>query len=155
MDRLDAAKDLVRRSPFACLSTLDDRSGCPETRLVFNLWKWRREAVLEGPARLAHPFESWLGTNTSSRKVAQVRADPRVCLYYADPESWEGLALQGTVTEVLDRAVRAAIWSPDWERYYAGGLDGGDFTLLRFAPSQGRYYHGLEVTEFDPAQVPE
>ena len=37
----------------------------------------------------------------------------------------------------------------EWAMFYPGGRDGGDFTLLRFNPLSGRYYHGLKVEEFD------
>lgn len=145
----DAAAALAWRTPFLSLATLDESNGYPEARVLFNLRQCRASVFAGGPAALANPMGTWLGTNTSSRKVRHVRRDPRVCLSYADTETFEGLSLQGTVTEVLDPAIRAAIWTPDWERFYRGGLDGGDFTVLHFAPERGRYYHGLTVIDFD------
>jgi len=145
-DALAPARSLAARSDLVVVSTLD---GHPDTRALFNLLKLRAEAVASGPAALDTPFASWLGTNTSSLKVQQIRRDPRVCLYYADPAAFEGLSLQGTVEEVFDPAVRAAIWTEAWSMYYPGGREGGDFTLLRFRPERGRYYHSLEVLAFD------
>lgn len=147
-----AALALARRSDFVFVSTLRDDDGFPDTRVMFNLLKLRSGILDEGPAALDKPFASWLGTNTSSQKVRHLRQDPRTCLYYADTATFEGLSLQGTVSEVLDPAVRKTIWMEGWDMYYPGGLDGGDFTVLRFSPERGRYYHGLKVEAFDASR---
>lgn len=143
-DPIQAALSLTRRSDFVHLSTLRV-DGFPDTRVLFNLLKLRAQAI---PDR-GVTFTTWLGTNTSSQKVTQIRRDPRACLYYVDTAGFEGLSLQGTLEEVLDPAIRATIWTDDWNMYYPGGLKGGDFALLRFHPVHGRYYQGLRVVEFD------
>jgi len=148
-----AASALILRSDFVFVSTLDGAEGFPETRVMFNLIKLRQEALSQPPASLPTPFDSWLGTNTSSQKVRQLRQDPRVCLYYADTATFEGLSLQGTVAEVLDPETRAALWMDGWETYYPGGRDGGDFSLFRFSPLRGRYYHGLQVTALEAGDL--
>lgn len=148
MSRQDAALALSQRSEFVTVSTVQE-DGFPEARVLFNLLKHRAEALEAGPAKLDQAFASWLGTNTSSRKVAQLRRDPRLCLYYFDAMTFEGLCLQGTVEEFFDPAIRAALWTPAWDRYYPGGREGGDFTLMRFTPLRGRYYHGLQVSEVE------
>jgi general stress protein 26 len=139
---------LTMKEDFVYVTTLDP-AGFPETRVMFNLLKQRAPAVGSGPAKTPAEFASWLGTNTSSRKVGHVRKDDRVCLYYSDNASFEGCMVRGRVSEVADSAIRAAIWAPEWEMYYQGGVDGGDFTLLRFTPELIRYYHGLAVHEFN------
>ncbi len=145
---ITAAFALTRRAKFVYVTTNGD-GGYPETRVMFNLLKMRNKAVARGPAQLPKGFATWLGTNTSSRKVAQVRHDPRVCLYYSDLSTFEGFTLSGRLEEVHDRAVKGALWMKSWDMYYAGGIDGGDFTVLRFVPERGRYYHGLQVVVFD------
>jgi general stress protein 26 len=148
-DLLAASLALTRRADFVFVSTLREVDGSPDTRIMFNLLKLRAEILAAGPAALDSPFASWLGTNTASQKVRQIRKDSRLCLYYADTTAFEGLALHGTATETLDPLIRKTIWTDAWEMYYPGGLDGGDFTLFRFHPQHGRYYHGLKVLEFD------
>lgn len=142
-----AALDLTLRSKFVYITTLDD--GFPETRVMFNLLKHRDKALSSGPAKVAKDFASYIGTNTSSRKVAQMINDDRVCLYYSDNNRYEGCMIRGRVREVTETAVRAAVWTSKWDMYYHGGLDGGDFSLFEFIPENGRYYHGLKVTAFD------
>jgi Pyridoxamine 5'-phosphate oxidase like len=145
---LTQALDLARRTGFVFVSTLQE-DGAPDTRVMFNLLKLRPDLLGSGPAALGSPFATWLATNTSSHKVRHLRRDPRICLYHADTDTFEGLSLHGTVEDVTDRDIKAAIWMDGWDMYYPGGLDGGDFTVLRFKPGRGRYYHGLAVAEFD------
>lgn len=148
-DLLSSALALTRRSDFVFVSTLHDGNGFPDTRVMFNLLKLQPSVLTKGAAALHKPFASWLATNTGSQKVRHIRKDGRICLYYADTATFEGLTLQGIATEVQDPALRKVIWMDGWESYYPGGLDGGDFTLLHFSPNQGRYYQDLNVETFD------
>ncbi len=143
----EAALALTLRSKFVYVTSLDE--GFPETRVMFNLLKHRSKALSSGAARVPREFASYLGTNTSSRKVAQMRKDDRVCLYYSDNRTFEGCMVRGRVREVSDTAIREGVWTDSWNMYYHGGLDGGDFSLMLFVPETVRYYHGLKVTAFD------
>jgi general stress protein 26 len=144
----DEAFALTQRVKFVYLSNLDE-SGAPETRVLFNLRKTRRKPLSSGPGALGEDFENYLGTNTSSRKVAQVRNDDRVCLYYSDNARFEGCSVRGHLVEVTIAAVRNAVYAKTWDIYYPGGVDGGDFSLFKFEPEKVRYYHGLKVLSFD------
>ncbi len=78
-----------------------------------------------------------------------MRKDDRVCLYYSDNRAFEGCMVRGRVSEVSDRDIRESVWTDSWDMYYAGGLEGGDFSLMLFVPETVRYYHGLKVTSFE------
>jgi general stress protein 26 len=147
-DRRAAALALSKRVKFVYVTSLDE-GGFPETRVMFNLIKTRAKATQVGPAALEREFMNYLGTNTSSRKMAQMRKDQRVCLYYSDNTRFEGCMVRGRVSEISDPAIRKAIWVPAWDMYYPGGMDGGDFSLMLFTPEHVRYYHGLSVADFD------
>lgn len=140
------AHKLATGSRFVYVTTLDE-AGNPETRVMFSLRTGRdaRKAVF---GALGNDFATYLGTNTSSRKTAQIRRDGRACLYYSQNSVFKGLTLKGRLEEVSDPAVKAALWKPAWDMYYPGGLEGGDFSVFRFVPLEGRYYHGLAVKEF-------
>jgi general stress protein 26 len=144
----EAALALTKRAKFVYVTSLE-AGGFPETRVMFNLLKTRAKALLSGPAAIMGDFANYLGTNTGSRKMTQMRADARVCLYYSDNARFEGCMVRGRVSEVSDQAVRKAVWVPAWDMYYQGGLDGGDFSLLLFTPEHVHYYHGLKVTDID------
>ena len=150
--RIKSALTLANRVDLAILSTLDAQ-GAPDTRALFNLRRMRASIFTSGAAALPLAFATWIATNTSSRKVRELRADARGSLYYFDPETFEGLTLQGAFEEILDREVRSSIWVDTWSMYYPGGVDGGDFSVFRFKPLHARYYHGLSVLEFDPSEI--
>lgn len=143
----EAALALTLRSKFVYVTTLDE--GFPETRVMFNLLKHRAKALSSGSAKVPRDFATYLGTNTSSRKVSQMRKDDRVCLYYSDNRTFEGCMVRGRVRETGDGEIRKSVWTDSWNMYYHGGLDGGDFSLMSFVPETVRYYHGLKVTAFE------
>lgn len=150
-----AAWNLVQRSENLVLSTLDHQNGYPDARTLFNLRVARPQSFSSGPSALPRGFSTWIATNTSSTKVGQMRKDPKVSVYFADPLQFEGLTLQGECVEVLDPAIRRGIWTDSWAMYYPGGLEGGDFSVFGFQPVRARYYHGLAVATFDPREVGE
>lgn len=143
---------LEREVPFICLSTLGE-GGFPESRMLFNLKHFASaegKTALEGVfAGMEESFCSYIGTNTSSRKTAQIRLDGRACLCYADTAGFRGLSVTGRLAEVFDPAVRRSLWREGWESYYPQGPDDPDFAVFRFTAEKGRYYHGLSVFEFE------
>lgn len=150
------ALSLEREAGFVSLSTHGEE-GFPETRMLFNL---KHQAVVAGCDSLLPPFggmernfSGYIGTNSSSRKTAQIRADGRTCLYYADPEGFRGLGVTGLLEEVADEAVKKALWREGWERYYPQGPKDPDFAVFRFAALRARYYHGLSVLAIDCAAL--
>ena len=147
---------LEREAGFICLSTHGE-GGFPETRMLFNL---KHQAVVAGGDSLLPPFagmernfSSYIGTNTSSRKTAQIRADGRVCFYYSDSQGYRGLGVTGLLEEVGDEAVKRALWREGWESYYPQGAGDPDFAVFRFKAMKARYYHGLSVLEIDCAAL--
>lgn len=145
---IEAAFALTRRTRYVFVTT-NGAGGYPNTRVMFNMRKTRAGAIARGDAHLPDGFTTYLNTNTSSLKTAEARRDPRACLYYANTATFHGLTLTGTLEEVSDPAIRRALWLSAWDKYYAGGLDGGDYTVFRFVPAHGRIYHGLRIVEFD------
>ena len=126
---------LVTRSDIAIVATIDD-GGCPDARAMMKV-----EA--EGLERL------WFTTNTSSAKVAHLGVDPKSCVYFVDLERWEGLTLLGTANVLRDRPSRERFWREGFERYYPGGVDDPDYSIVRFTPERAKYYHGLRKMSFD------
>ena len=88
-------------------------------------------------------------TNTSSQKLGQIRADPRVSVYYCNPEQFHGLMLSGDVEVIDDSALRHALWSEGWERYYPGGPDDPDHTVLLLRPRSVRGWYKARRFEFE------
>ena len=60
----------------------------------------------------------WLATNPRSRKVAEIRRQPHVTLYYFDRESQAYVTLYGRAQLVNDSAEKAKHWKEDWKAFY-------------------------------------
>jgi len=144
-----AALDLSTRAKFIHLAT-NGPNGTPDIRVMFNLKSRTRGGALpKAFVSMATNFSTLLCTNVHSNKTSQALADPNCALYFENTKNFEGLAVYGKLEPVEDRAIKAALWKKGWEMYYHGGIEGGDFQVFRFMPERGRYYHGLQVTEFE------
>jgi len=90
-------------------------------------------------------------TNTSSLKVAQLREAPKAVAYFCLPKEWCGLQVGGLLTLVEKREVEDAFWQENWEMYYPGGRDGGDYAILRLTPMFAEFYHQMQNDHFQLA----
>jgi general stress protein 26 len=82
----------------------------------------------------------WFFTGRSSHKVAEINADHRVNLSYADPSSSKYVSVSGTGRLVEDRAKAEAMWNPLYKAWFPKGLDDPDLCLLRVTPAQAEYW---------------
>jgi general stress protein 26 len=92
----------------------------------------------------------WFSTNTSSKRVAQFREDPRACVYFVDFSDWMGLMLLGNIEILRNHESRRRIWREGNEIYYPLGVDDPDYSVLRFSAERANYYHQLANVSFEP-----
>ena len=86
---LEAAREIMAAQRSCALITLDE-AGLPQARTM-------------NPFPPEEGMVVWMATNTRSRKVAAMRKDPRVTLYYADHAKAIGyVALSGKAVLVED-----------------------------------------------------
>lgn len=148
-NKLGLCAELLQTAEAAYVTTIDAH-GFPETRAMFNL----RRAV-EYPALITlfkqHDDDLlvYFTTNTSSRKIAQLRANRKASVYYSQPEQRKGLNLTGLLEIVDDMNLKNVLWQEGWERYYPQGPTDPDYTVLRMRPQSARYYHRLQIFEMD------
>ncbi len=90
----------------------------------------------------------YLTTNTSSRRVAQWRANPKASLYFCDRRFFRGVMLQGTMEVLEDAESKARIWREGDTLYYPEGVGDPDYCVLRFTARKGRYYSNLKSEDF-------
>jgi general stress protein 26 len=90
----------------------------------------------------------WFSTNTSSRRIAQLRRDPKACVYFVDFNVWQGLMLVGKMEILQDPESRKRLWHPGDEQYYPRGVGDPDYSVLRFTADWGNYYHALANVTF-------
>jgi general stress protein 26 len=87
-------------------------------------------------------------TNSPSLRVKQYRDNPKACIYFCDKRFFRGVMLKGTM-EVLDNEdVKKEIWKDEFSMYYTGGMNGGDFIILRFRAESGRFYSNFRSEDF-------
>ena len=133
MDKQEAMAEglqLIDRSKICLLGT-NGEDGFPNIKAMMN-------AKHEGINKI------WLSTNTSSRRVQQLKKDERACVYYVDDKDFKGLMLTGTIQILQDRKSRQMLWNDGDERYYPLGVEDPDYSVLCFTAHRGNYYHKLK-----------
>lgn len=95
----------------------------------------------------------WFSTNTSSRRVRDLKRDGRASVYFCDEGRYRGLLLTGAVTVRADEEARKRLWREGCEIYYPGGVADPDYTVLEFNADTANYYEGLSNLTFSAAPV--
>lgn len=128
--------NLIDKAKTAYLSYLDSE-GFPATRAM--LAPREREGI--------RVF--WFTTNTSSRKVARLRAEPRASIYFVDQRFFRGVCLTGRVEVLESPEAKERIWREGDTLYYPGGVADPDYCVLRFTAQRGRYYSNFKSEDFE------
>jgi general stress protein 26 len=101
---LEVAREIMLASRFCALVTIPE-SGHPRARTI-------------DPFPPEEGMTVWIGTNRRTRKVEEIRNDPRVTLYYFDAEALRYVSLMGRARIVDDPAEKERRWKREWEAFY-------------------------------------
>lgn len=115
---MNAARAIMTSSETCALITLDPE-GRPRARAMDTL-----------PPE--DDFTVWFGTNPKSRKVDQIKNDPRVTLYYLENDASGYVMIHGIAQIVHDQKEKDARWKVEWEAFYPNNNQ--DFVLLKVSP---------------------
>ncbi len=104
-----AAREIIGAQKYCALVTVDS-SGSPNVRTM-------------NPFPPDDDMVVWMATNSRSRKVQEIRNNPRVCLYYANHGTATGyVSITGTAILVDDMSQKLKLkreyWTqafPDWK----------------------------------------
>ncbi|MCK4572472.1 pyridoxamine 5'-phosphate oxidase family protein [candidate division WOR-3 bacterium] len=132
---IEKGLSLVNRSTIAMLGTNGDE-GYPNIRAMIKMENEGLKTI-------------WFSTNTSSRKIPQLKKNPKACVYFVDFDKWIGLMLVGTTEIRKDQQSRERLWRDGFEKYYPKGVNDPDYSVLRFVANWGRYYHSLTHITFE------
>ena len=88
-------------------------------------------------------------TNSPSMRIKQYRSNPKACVYFCDKRFFRGVMLKGIMEVIEDIETKKEIWKDEFSIYYQGGMDGGDFILLKFTAETGRYYSNFKSEDFE------
>ena len=95
--------ELVEKSNFCMLGT-NAEDGFPNIKGVSTL---KHEGLKK----------FWFSTNTSSKRVQQLKKDNRTCVYFVAEKPFRGLMLVGTVEILQDIKSRKMLWTEGNEIY--------------------------------------
>ena len=115
---LDAARDIVATSRFCALVTIG-ADGTPNVRMM--------DAFAPDDDMVV-----WMATNTLSRKVEDLRRNPRVAIYYADPDAPGYVTIRGVARLVDDPDETRKRWKEEWSVLYLE--DRSNYILIEIRP---------------------
>ncbi len=140
--------ELMENSKAVYLTTIDDK-GFPCTRAMLNLRnKEQYPSLVEMFTKHNDDFLNYFTTNTSSGKISQIKANPKVSTYYCIPDNFHGMMLLGEIEIITDPEIRKMLWQDGWEKYYPEGPDDADNTVLRLRPNFARGWYNSAPFEF-------
>jgi general stress protein 26 len=76
----------------------------------------------------------WFATNPNTRKVAQIRKDPRVTLYYYSSAAMGYVTLLGRARLVNDATEKQKRWKPGFEAFWPDR--GAGYLLVEVTPER-------------------
>jgi general stress protein 26 len=117
-----AAAELMREARYCALVTLDAQ-GSPQAREM-------------DPFPAEADLTVWLGTNLKTRKIGEIRREPRVVLYYQAPGGTGYVTLRGRASVVADAVEKAKRFKPEWKAFYKDEHRGADYALIRVTPER-------------------
>ena len=157
--KIKDAVRIIQSSECAQIATFgkDETEGFPEIRALLNLANPKKYPKLKDKA-ISVDVETltiYFTTNTSSRKVRQIRDNKKVCLYFVLPKKFKGLSATGTIEEVTDQTVKEDFWQTGWYIYYHKGAKDPDYTLLKFTSQYLHCWSGGKIHNFGQPVKPE
>jgi len=144
-----ACLNLIDTADAVYLSTFG-ADGFPHTRMMSNL---RNKQENPGCAKVLEPYKQGFvvhfATGTSSIKMQQIRANPKISAYFCNARELHTLMLAGQVEEVEDRQFKQGLWQDGWEIHWPKGTQDPEFTVLRLSPTFARGYCKEGPFEFE------
>jgi general stress protein 26 len=115
-----AAREIMGLQTYCALVTVDS-AGLPQIRTM-------------NPFPPEPDMTVWMATNTLSRKIREIRNNPRVCLYYADHKAASGyVAISGKAVLVEDQAEKLRRKRAYWDQAFP---EGKNLILIKVIPER-------------------
>ena len=117
-----AARDVIQKARYCSLTTVGG-DGHPQARIVDPL----------GPDP---DFTMWIATNPLTRKVREIRRNPRTTLLCFDTATSSYVTIVGRASLITDAASKQKHWKADWAPIYPKGPRDDGFVLIRVTPTR-------------------
>jgi general stress protein 26 len=127
---LNVARAIMTTTKTCALITLDDENR-PMVRIM-------------NPFLPESDFTVWLGTNPESRKVDQIKKNPKVTLYYLENDGLGYVVVHGIAQLVDDEGEKEKRWKAEWKAFYPNKPKG--YLLIKVSPESIEvlsYAHGI------------
>ena len=132
---LEAARDVMEKARYCTLITL--HAGQPQARIV-------------DPFEPDETMTIWMATHRLTRKVGEIRRNPRVTLHYFDTTRMAQVTLVGRAKIVDDPDEKKKRWKADWKPFYQDENRGSDYLLIRFTPQRLEIFSEPHELRNDP-----
>ena len=148
-----ACLNLMETTDVMYVSTIGS-DGFPYTRIMSNLrYKKEYPELVEIFEQHKEDFLVYIVTSSSSEKMKQIRANPKVSIHYSFystiPSEFHFLMLAGEIEEVTDKQFKKQLWQDGWEMHWPGGADDPEFTVLMLKPVFARGGYKEAPFEFE------
>ncbi|MFX1500707.1 MAG: pyridoxamine 5'-phosphate oxidase family protein [Promethearchaeota archaeon] len=144
--------ELMEYSKAVYLTTINVE-GYPITRAMFNLRNKEQFPEFSNFYKeLDNEFEVYISTNTSSSKITHIKKNPKVSVYYCDPEDFKGVMFGGEIDLINDMNTKKKLWLEWWVKYYPKGPNDPDYTLLQLKPEMAQFYYRVQKVQFNPSE---
>jgi general stress protein 26 len=117
---LSSARSIMEKARYCALITIAD-DGHPQARAV-------------DPFLPDGGMTVWIATNPATRKVAQIKKDARVTLFYLNPDGSGYVTVLGKADIVNATAEKEKYWKEEWSFFYKDKYRGDDYVLIRVQP---------------------
>ena len=131
---------LMASSDVAYFSTIDG-DGFPQIRAMVNLRNKEQFPKLTS-AFEGHEddFLIYMTTDTASDKFGHIKANPKVSVYFCNPQMIQGLMLFGEIEVITEMDIKKHLWQDDWTIYYPGGVDSPEYNILCLKPNVAKFW---------------
>jgi general stress protein 26 len=127
--------NLIEKQGVSFISSVD-KDGYPNTKAML------------APVKRDGIKTFYWHTNSPSMRIKQYKNNPKACIYFYDKRFFRGVMLKGTMKVLNDKKIKKELWKDEFEKYYTGGMDGGDFIIIKFTAENGRYYSNGSSEDF-------
>ncbi|MBN1362254.1 MAG: pyridoxamine 5'-phosphate oxidase family protein [Sedimentisphaerales bacterium] len=134
-DVRETSLHLIATVPVCGFTTLD-ADGYPHTTTMYNLrCAAEYPSLVDLHAAEDNDFCIYLATANQSAKMARLKANPKVSLYFSDADQFISLMLGGDIEVIEDQTVKDRVWQEGWTMYFPSGRQGPEYGVIKLAPS--------------------
>jgi general stress protein 26 len=112
-DIVAAARDIIQKARYCSLITIGADGNEPDA-----------------------DFTMWIATNPLTRKVDEIKRNPRATVLCFDAVTSGYVTIVGRAGLITDATEKQKHWKPDWASIYPKGPSHGDFMLIRLTPTR-------------------